>query len=166
MQNTGILVVAVFSSKIPVENTDAKYRLRGGINYTLCRIPQMTKRARRRRPNKIIMMRSRHDEDEDEDDGYDNPSPWKRPRLMRPLKALLLVSALYFATARNDEVQFQDDKGAGELFIGRLLSSTHEMRIVHALRVNVHVCGILKESLGEMLAPVRKYPHCSPSRSC
>jgi len=32
------------------------------------------------------------------------------------------VSALYFATARNDEVQFQDDKGAGELFIGRLLS--------------------------------------------
>jgi hypothetical protein len=82
----------------------------------------MTKRARRKRPNKIIMMRSRHDEDEDEDDGYDNPSPWKRPRLMRPLKALLLVSALYFATARNDEVQFQDDKGAGELFIGRLLS--------------------------------------------
>jgi hypothetical protein len=119
----------------------------------------MTKRARRKRPNKIIMMRSRHDEDEDEDDGYDNPSPWKRPRLMRPLKALLLVSALYFATARNDEVQFQDDKGAGELFIGRLLSSTHEMRIVHALRVNVHVFGILKESLGEMLAPVREVPN-------
>jgi hypothetical protein len=72
------------------------------------------------------------------------------------MKVLVLVSALYLLTARNDEVQFCDKPGQGADFINRLLSSTHEMRVVDALRVNVNVFGILKDSLGEMLAPLKQ----------
>lgn len=107
------------------------------------------KGARSESSKNIIIM-------SDDDEGYDYSRPWKRARLVKPMKVLVLVSALYLLTARNDEVQFCDKPGDGADFIHRLLSSTHEMRVVDALRVNVNVFGILKDSLGEMLAPLKQ----------
>jgi len=44
----------------------------------------------------------------EEDEGSENSRPWKRARLMKPMKVLFLVSAFYLLTARNDEVQICD----------------------------------------------------------
>ena len=62
-------------------------------------------------------------------------------------------------TARNDDVQYLDNPGQGERFIARLLTSTHEMRVVDALRVNFHVFGILRQALADYLIPLRAVPN-------